>query len=417
MSTMNTLEIRLPTDQFRSMPIPGHSYQGKPSKIATCYVRATEIPSDFGEWMDVNPRMPTRKSEREELSGRVARRIVKTLHDNPELFALKNQGIYVLVDSAEHVNEKGGVGMLTLRLTDKKRHGIANGGHTFYAIREAVEDDESDGPHEAWVRLHILEHVDPEYITELAEGLNRSLQVDDKSLHNLEGKFDQIKAALAGKTGGDKISYKMGEPGQVDIQEVLSYMGALNVNLFPDDGGKHPNVLFGQPAKVLDDFVQDLEPGADTDSAYERMLPRLHEILVLWERVHEECARYTQDRPRLALLNRRKGKSNQQKKPREAVFAAGRTIDRRIFAGLLYPIFAAFRANVSPKAWKKGKFEWIVDPEQLLLDTVDQLCDVVRTAYNDNRGDPAVVGKKQAAYLACFQVVQLKLARMGKLAA
>jgi hypothetical protein len=52
----------------------------------------------------------------------------------------------------------------------------------------------------------------------------------------------------------------------------------------------------------------------------------------------------------------------------------------------------------------------------ILNDTIDQLCDVVRTAYFDNRSDPAVVGKKQAAYLACYQVVLLKLARMGKLA-
>jgi hypothetical protein len=147
------------------------------------------------------------------------------------------------------------------------------------------------------------------------------------------------------------------------------------------------------------------------------MLPKMHEILVLWDRVQEECARPAKDKPRLALLNRRKGKENQKKRPRDAIFAAGRTIDRRVFSGLLYPVFAAFRANVSETSWKKGRFEWIVDPEQLLEDTIEQLCEVVRTAYFDNNSVPALVGKKQAAYLACYQVVQLRLAKMGKLAA
>ncbi len=409
---MPALEVRIPTDQFRSMPIPGHTYRGKPSKIATCFVRAIDVPSDLSDWMDVNPRIPARKKDREELSGRVARRIVKTLQETPELFALKNQGIFLLVAQAEHVNEKGGVGMLTLRLDDKARHGIVNGGHTFYAVREAVDDEDVVPPTEAWVRLHILEQVDPEHIAELAEGLNRSLQVDDASLHNLEGKFDEIKRSLAGKAGEREIAYKMGDSGQVEVHDVLSYMAALNPDLFPSDG-RHPNVIFGQPAKVLKMFMEDMDDDAATFTA---MLPRLHDILVFWDRVMEECARYTSAQPRVAMLNRRKGKQNQRLTQRPALFATGRRIDRKVFAGLVFPIFSAFRANVSEKAWEKGKFEWIVDPEQLLHDTIDQLCQVIRTAYADNRSDPALVGKKQAAYLACYQVVLLRLARMGKLA-
>lgn len=412
---MTKLEIRLPTDQYRSMPIPGHTFNGKPSKIASCFVRATDIPSDFEDWMDVNPRMPARKGERREMAGRVARRILRTLQEAPETFALKNQGIYVLVDHSELVRESGGDGYVTLTLSDKKRHGIVNGGHTYFAIRQANEDEDADPPSEAWVRLHILESVSPEFITELAEGLNRSLQVDDASLHNLEGKFEPLKKALEKKPGADEISYKMGEPGKVDVLDVLTYAAALNLDLFPEEGTKHPNKLFGQPSKVLNEYVQDLDSNGE-DGSFHRMLPRLHEILVLWERVTEECARYSQAQPRLALLNRRKGKENQKKSPRPAVFAAGRTIDRRIFVGLVFPIFAAFRANISPRAWDEGKMEWIVDPEQLLTDSIDQLCDVVRRAYVDYR-TPAEVGKKEAAYLACFQVVQLKLARMGKLAA
>lgn len=410
---MPTLELNLPTDQYRSMPIPGHTYCGKPSKIANCFIRATDVPQELEDWMSVNPRMPARKADRVELSGRVARRIVRTIQETPELMAVKNQGIYVMVEHAEHSRETGGAGNLRLLLTDKDRHGIPNGGHTFHAVLEAVNDEDSDSPENAYVRLHILENVDPALITEIAEGLNRSLQVDDASLTNLEGQFDVIKASLTGRQGADEIAYRMGDVGQVDVLEVLSRMVALNLDLFPEDG-KQPSILFGQNARVLSGYVEDI---ADEDnSAYRKMLPRLHDILCLYDRVYEECARSSRDRPRLGLLNRRKGKENQKKSPRPAVFADGAVIDRRVFSGLLYPVFAAFRANVSTKAWKRGKFEWIVDPEELLDETIDALCDVVRTAYFDNGSDPAWVGKKQAAYLSCYHVVLLRLARKGKLA-
>ena len=260
--------------------------------------------------------------------------------------------------------------------------------------------------------MHILEQVDPDNIIELAEGLNRSLQVDDVSLLNLEGKFDQIKKVLGKKPGADQIAYRRGDPGQVEVQHVLSYMAALNPKIFPDEG-KHPNVIFGQPAKVLGMFTREFD---DDDPAFSAMLPRLHETLVLWERVLEECARYSKESPRLSLLNRRKGKQNQKLTPKPALFAPGREIDRKIFAGLVFPIFSAFRANVSDKAWDKGRMAWVVDPEQLLGDTIDQLCHVIRNAYADNRSDPALVGKKQAAYMSCYQVIQIKLAKMGKLA-
>jgi hypothetical protein len=410
---MSTLELNLPTDQYRSMPIPGHTYQGKPSKIANCYVRASDIPEQLEDWMGVNPRMPARKRDRVELSGRVARRIIRTLQDAPELMSVKNQGIYILVEEAEHSRETGGAGNLRLVLTDKKRHGIANGGHTFHAVREVVGDEDQDPPVNAYVRLHIMENVDPEMITEIAEGLNRSLQVDDASLHNLEGKFDVIKNSLKGQKGADEIAYRMGDEGQVDVQEVLARMAALNLDLFPEDG-KQPNTLFGQPTRVLSGFVEDIDQGAD--SAYGKMLPHLHDILSLYDHVYEECARYSKDHKRLALLMRRKGKETQKKNPRPAVFAEDVVIDRRIFAGLMYPVFAAFRANVSPKAWARGRFEWIVDPVELLTETIDPLCEVIRQAYEDNGGDPAWVGKKQAAYLSCYHVVLLRLARKGKLA-
>jgi hypothetical protein len=145
------------------------------------------------------------------------------------------------------------------------------------------------------------------------------------------------------------------------------------------------------------------------------MAPHVHEILSLFDRVAAEASRYTAKEPRLALLGRRKGKELLAKKPRPAPFAEDVTIDRRYFVGLVYPIFAAFRANIDHKAWATGEFKWIMPPDELLAETINDLCDVVRAAYGDLNNDPAQVGKKPSAYRSCYQVVLLRLLRAGKL--
>ena len=58
-----------------------------------------------------------------------------------------------------------------------------------------------------------LGHVLSLELCDMAEGLNRSLQVDDKSLENLQGTFKEIKTALADKPGADQIAYRQGDPG------------------------------------------------------------------------------------------------------------------------------------------------------------------------------------------------------------
>lgn len=414
-TVVRPIEVRLPVDEFRSLPIPGQKYGDKPSKLATCFVPASKMPAEWADWLAVNPRIPKKNKAKTALSARPARRMIRTVTETPKMFSLKNQGIYILTDRVSHTKEPGGQGVLKIFFEDPNRHGIVNGGHTYFALREVIDDPECGDPDDAWVRLHILENVDPGMIVELAEGLNRSVQVQDKSLANLEGEFEDIKQALVGKNGADKISYREGDTGPVDIQDILSLMAMLNISEFPDGSERHPNTLFGQPTKVLKHFQDDLKNGSK--SVYRRMYPSLHEILVLWDRVYEESVRYmSKDEPRLSLLGRKPGEDNQKKNPRDSYFAHARKIDRRVTGiGLLYPIFAAFRANISPRAWNNGKFEWITNPEDLLVEQINQMCGYVRNEYYEQKRKPAEVGKKHSVYVACYQSVQIKLAKMGKL--
>lgn len=95
---------------------------------------------------------------------------------------------------------------------------------------------------------------------------------------------------------------------------------------------------------------------------------------------------------------------------RPAHFAGG-TIGGNFPLGLLYPMLAAFRANVSRPAWDEGRFKWLADPEDLLKATIEEMAQIVKQEHADNKGKPAEVGRKEAAYWGCYGVLMVDLAQ------
>src|SRR5262249_35709983 len=157
------------------------------------------------------------------------------------------------------------------------------------------------------------------------------------------GRFDDIKAHLQGKPGEKQIAYRQGDSGEVDIQQVLTFMAMLDISRFPDRK-THPHILFGHPKAVLDHFIDDSEK---EKPIFLRILPRLHEILVLTDKLQQEGVK-KESLKRLKVTNTRK--NNRVRSPkykgRPAHFAGG-TIDGYFPLGWLYPMLAAFRANIS----------------------------------------------------------------------
>ncbi|MFQ3628124.1 MAG: AIPR family protein, partial [Cyanobacteriota bacterium] len=321
------------------------------------------------------------------------------------------QGIYVIAEDVEFKKEAGGQGRVYIKLTDPKKHGVVNGGHTFRAIREVAEDEDRPDPWTAYVRMHIFKANEPDaaLIAEMAEGLNRSLQVDDPSLENLRGSFDKIKAQLSGKRGEEQIAYRQGDSGDIDVQQVITYMSMLNLNAFPDRR-RHPHTLFGQPKAVLQSFIEEINK---ENSAFDLILPRLHDILVLTDRIQILTApSFGRIKISNAKKNNRVGSATKKKIP--AHFAGG-YIGGDVPLGFLYPMLAAFRANISYSAWQQGKFEWLTDPDELLKAVHEEMAQIIKQEYEDNKGKPAEVGRKEAAYRGCYTAVTLELAHRGAL--
>jgi hypothetical protein len=403
---MSTLKFELPVAEYRALKFPYKTKSGKAVRLGMCFARVGDLHADLKKWMRVNPRVP-KLDTKEHLRGPVAKAIVQTLIDEPEKMSLRNNGITISVDDMTFDRLKDDEGTLTVSLTDVDRHGIANGGHTFTAIRQVEEDESVPKPVEAYVRVFFIQGVEKEDISDMAEGLNRSLQVDDKSLENLKSTFDEIKEALAGKPGADQIAYNQGSTGDVDVMFVLTVMAMLDLDAYPDRK-THPNALFGQPKALLQKFVADTKK---ENAGYKIMLPKLHEILRLTDEVQRVMA---DDMGQFKINEKKKGNrvASPVNKDEPAYFAGGK-IGGHVPLGWLYPVISAFRANIDTKAWNAGKFRWLADPVDVLKANTEEICRVIRQEHTDNNNKPAEVGRKEAAYRGCYGIVLMEIAGRG----
>jgi hypothetical protein len=408
--TKKGLDLQLPVNQFRNLSIPG--VYGAP-KLGVCFVRVVDIPGILDDFMEVNPRVPSR-SKKGLLAGPVTKGILTTLRESPEEMVIKNQGIYLLVDEANFArgaNESQGT--LHLKLSDVGKHGIVNGGHTYAAIREAIETSEGEELktlQKAYVRFHIFQNIAADYVPEMAEGLNRSKQVDDPSLVNLQGEFDIIRKVLKGTKGEKAIAYHQGDDGEVYISDILVYLSMFNLERFSEK--KHPNGLYNRSSLGLKYFSEDI---VESRSNMLAIIEKLPDILWLADSIRKKtplAAKANNFKFGMVKLgNERLGGAHS--KGTNLPFLAEK-MDYRVPNGWVYPMLAAFRANLVKSS--NGKhLEWKIPLPQILADTIDDLVGVCVSEHKDNNARPELIGKRESAYSQCFTKVQLYLAKRNLL--
>lgn len=402
------LDLQLPADEYRTLPIPGVAG----AKLGICYVKILDIPADLDNFMEINPRVPSR-TKKGVLSGPIAAGILETLRDVPEEMVIKNRGIYLLAESTGFEKETGGRGILRIRFSDAGKHGIIDGGHTYAAIREAIETadlDEIKALERAYVRVHIFQGIDEDYVPEIAEGLNRSRQVDDPSLINLQGEFDLIRRVLRGTKAEKAVAYHQGDDGDVYISEILVYLSLFNLDRF--DERRHPNALYNRQALGLKYFAEDL---AEAKSGLNKRVALLPEILWLADslrKVTPEAAttvNFKFGRAKLGAPDR----AGSAKNKGTLLPFLGETVDYRVPNGWIYPMLASFRANL--KLTDDGKLEWRVPLARILPDVIKDLVSVCVSEHRDNNLRPELIGKRESAYSQCYTKVQLYLAKKGLL--
>jgi hypothetical protein len=393
--------------------------------MGTGYVPVLDIPAELENWMEVNPRVPN-VSATGIVSGPVPAAIRETLWNDPEMMSVMNAGLYLLVDTADSYNAKGGESRVRVRLTNPKAHGLVNGGHTFATIRDAVKrgtPEQLKNVRRAFVRVHVMRGLNPEVVVEIAQGLNRSKQVKDASLRNLDNQFEVLKAAMKGKPGADQIAYYEGDDGDIDIAEVLGYLEMFNLDRYPV--GEHPHNLYGRRYNAMKQFDEDIE---DNKKAINMLMRKMPELLQLSDKIRKKTlAVCDADETGIDFTIGRANSGERGRRVRDernrntSLHFLGETMDGDPPRAWLYPMLAAFRANVE---WDSahGKFDWKVPVDELLEAVAPKLVATCIKEHGDNRGKPEFVAKRSSAYEICAMHVnshldQLEIARLRSQAA
>jgi hypothetical protein len=404
------LTLDLPCEKYMTVPVPGHPK----SQMGSGYVPVMSLPPELRDWMEVNPRVPN-TSVTGVVSGPVPAAIRKTLWEDPEMMALMNAGIYLLVESGESYNAKGGEGRVRLRLTDPNSHGIVNGGHTFATIIDAANratDEQLAKMKRAFVRIHIMRGLATDSVVEIAQGLNRSKQVKDTSLRNLDNQFDTFKKAMEGKHGEGEIAYYEGDKGDVDIAEVLAYLEMFNLDRYPLE--EHPHNLYGRRYNAMKQFDEDVEQRPRAIQLLQKKMP---EILVLTDKIRKITLEVgPEDLPGRFQIGRAKsGDGDKRVRSPEnrntPLHFLGETMNGDPPRAWLYPMLSAFRANVN---WDSaaGVFTWKVPPDQLLKAVATKLVATCIQEHKNNQGKPEFVAKKSSAYELCAMHVNSYMQRL-----
>jgi hypothetical protein len=310
--------------------------------------------------LDPNPRVP-------KVDRRVYREIEKSLLDQevePGTFHLKHKGITLIAESVQRATGDSEDYLVTIH----EGQGILDGGHTYALIENHLGGD--DLPVHQHVKVEILTNVPPNWVSEIAGGLNTSVQVQPMSLDNLEGKFDWIKETIDDEPYSTKIAWRENEPGELDARDIVAMLTVFNIEEFPNESDDQPIEAYEKKSNALKRFEENPE-------SYEKLRPILKDILLL----HDTIRRDSRDHWNLDTKGRFGGLAFVEAKKRgdfEFPFS-GKKSQFRLTNGALYPILGAFRwMVVEDKAtndyrWKGGFGNvlelWRVSATELLRTT------------------------------------------------
>jgi hypothetical protein len=200
-----------------------------------------------------------------------------------------------------------------------------------------------------------------------------------------------------------------GSDGDVYIAEILVFLEMFNRERF--DRKKHPHYLYSRTKSALQFYHKDLD---SKPSPLDRLVPRLPEILELSDIIRRETPPAAK-RNGFEFGRMKAGKIRAGAKTNKniALPFLNSTTGYRVPNGWLYPMLAAFRANVK---WdlQRMNFDWKVPLTKVVPAVIDDLVGVCVSEHRDNNLQPDKVGKRESTYGQCYDKVQLYLLESGQ---
>lgn len=392
--------IRLIAKAFKKMEDPNDSSSGHIKYV--CYVKANSIPQEMDNWFTTNPR-------EQKMSTNVARKITDSLAENANFHEL-NRGVVL---SAKEVKYDTSTKELLVFFEDPEIHGNIDGGHTLRAIldgnvKHVIKENR-------YVFFEIFTGI--ESPVELAAARNTSVQVDLKSIAELENSFEEIKDAFKALPFAHRIQYKMNEHynddgiSPIDIREIIAITAMFSQSMYPFKTSLGLNDLqpiqcySGKEATLRKFLCMDSKDKAqqkiNRDTMVRNMKPIIADIFKLFETIEAEFATAAN------AANKRYGTRKYSK------FDDGNIVGKTLFEeqdlryivpkGLLYPLVGAFRALVVVDD-KTNLYSWKKEPLDVWKAIGSKLVTIILDERTEN---PDVLAKNPNLWNNLFKEIYI----------
>lgn len=389
MSNQENLTLTFKVQSFRRIPNPylksEDGEKGAEMYIAICDVK--DIPDNIP--METNPR-------EQKMTTNVAKKIKDSLLDSGELnFYLLNRGLLL---SAKTVSYNNYSGELTVSFEDFEVHGNVDGGHTYKTIlqhRDMLDRGQQ------YVKIEILKGIEGIFQS-LAAARNTSVQVQDKSIAELENRFDIIKNTLAGESYISRVYFKENDTGDIDVADLLAVLNMFNIDRY-NGMNSFPINSYSSKKKCIDLYIGDHKThGSSQENPYVKMTNIMPDIFRLYDAIEVGMNKFYRQKNSGGRYGSVKGV--QIPKPGQSF--ASKFLKKDLEAaspnGFIYPILGAFRALVEEKdgqyVWKRNPFEIL---DRIGAELVESTVSMSRSLGNN----PQSVGKEANIWKTLYMTV------------
>src|ERR1700761_24154 len=218
--------------------------------------------------------------------------MLQTVEQTPELFNIKNRGIYYICTDAFFDVKTN---KLTVTIPESSelrkgsdRFGVADGGHTYEIIKNTIRDIKDYDNIVNWkmpyVRVHFLVVRDQENIEQIVEALNTSLQVQQYTLDEYQNKFEWIKSTLK-QNGFDPglVAFRENEDKEWNVIEIIQRAACFLKERWI---GVQPINMYKSKGKALKSFTNETTRGD-----FKRLANVLVDAITLPEYIQSQLSR------------------------------------------------------------------------------------------------------------------------------
>jgi hypothetical protein len=342
------LVLRIKSVGYRHIPNPYGEYdENKRLNPQTfqAYVDVKDIPGNFP--METNPR-------EQKLNTKTAKSIKDSLTDESDMnFQLKNRGILL---TAESVNYDAHKKEMIITMSDLTCHGNVDGGHTYKLINQHKK--EVNIP--KYVKIEVITNCE-DIFQELAAARNTSVQVQDKSIAELENKFFLLKESMP-EIIVNEIAFKENDIKRIPVENIIAILSCFDISTYGDTS--QPVTAYSAKGTMIKKYLKyfkQYESTKQEGNPFYAMKDIIPTILDLYDHLECNIADYY-------VASSKNGRFGAVKGVKTGKFYSelyDNKIDHSTPKGLILPVVAAFRTLVKEDK-NTGFYVWKADPIKYL---------------------------------------------------